>query len=62
MIKEIKDEAKCWWHPNRGAKHLVNLGREKDIDRHACEECVAVVKALARIRVMRKQRQALGVL
>lgn len=34
----------CWWHPQREATYIVNLGTPLDKDTPACNECAEQVK------------------
>lgn len=34
----------CWWHPQRGATHIVNLGTPLDLDTSACNKCTEQIR------------------
>lgn len=34
----------CWWHPQREATYIVNLGTSLDADTLACDRCAQIVR------------------
>lgn len=41
---------KCYWHPDRPAEYIVNLGMSIDLDTPACKKCADRVKTGIRRR------------
>ncbi len=56
--EESEIKQKCWWHPEKVATHIVNLGSTGlDLDTLACDRCASIVRQNSHASIDKLQKQ-----